>query len=367
MPRVLVPNAALPRILALETSCDDTAAAVVEGGRLRSSVVAAQAEHAAFGGVVPEVASRAHQRHVVEVVDRALAEAGLAPSDVDAVAATYGPGLAGALLVGLSFAKGYALARGVPFVGVNHLEGHLYSVFLGDDGERTPPAFPFLALTVSGGHTNLVLVEDGFRHTVLGRTRDDAAGEAFDKVAKLLGLGYPGGPLVDRLAAEGHPSFMSFPRTRLPGFDFSFSGIKTAVRYALDPVVVKAGEPRPDRDALLNGHLADLCASFQAAVVDMLVEPLGRALDATGVRDVAVVGGVSANTGLRAAAERLCIARGAKLHVPPPRFCTDNAAMIGVTAYHRLRAFGPSPLTLSAAPALTLADTSAPAPLAPLP
>ena len=339
---------------------------------MRASVVAAQAEHAAFGGVVPEVASRAHQRHVVGVTAHALAEAGLGPGDVDAVAATYGPGLAGALLVGLSFAKGYALALGVPFVGVNHLEGHLYSVFLGDGDADAPegdgpPAFPFLALTVSGGHTNLVLVEAGFRHTVLGRTRDDAAGEAFDKVAKLLGLGYPGGPLVDRLAQGGDPAFVAFPRTRLPGLDFSFSGVKTAVRYALDPAVVKAGAARPDRDALLRDHLADLCASFQAAVVDMLVEPLGRALDAhPGVRDVAVVGGVSANRGLRAAAGALCAARGVRLHLPPPRFCTDNAAMIGVTAYHRLRAFGPSPLTLSAAPALTLADTAAPAPPGPV-
>ena len=333
-------------------------------GRLASSVVAAQTEHAAYGGVVPEVASRAHQALVVPVVARALAEAGVGPSDLTAVAATYGPGLAGALLVGLSFAKAYALALGLPFVGVNHLDGHLYSVFLGEDG----PDFPFLALTASGGHTNLVLVEEGFHHTVLGTTRDDAAGEAFDKVGKLLGLPYPGGPHVDRLAADGDARFVRFPRTRLPGYDFSFSGVKTAVRYALDPVTPPSsrnGAPAlPGRDVLLRDHLADLCASFQAAAVDMLVEPLERALVATDVRAVALVGGVSANRGLRAAAGAACARHGARLFVPEPRFCTDNAAMIALAAHHRLAGTGPgsgpSPLSLGAAPALR-ADAPAPA------
>lgn len=341
-------NADGPLLLALETSCDDTAAAVLRGGRVLSSVVAGQMEHAAWGGVVPEVASRAHQRAVVPVVQEALRQAGASASDLDAVAATYGPGLAGALLVGLSFAKAYAFGLGVPFVGVNHLEGHLYSAFLAD----TPPAFPFLTLTVSGGHTMLVLVDEGFRHTVLGRTRDDAAGEAFDKVAKLLGLGYPGGPVVDRLAHDGDPAFIRFPRTRLPGYDFSFSGIKTAVRYTLDPIHAHA--PKPDRDALLGKHLPDLAASFQAAVVDMLLDPLERAMLDTGAKAVAVVGGVSANTGLRAAAEALCLKHGATLSIPPLRYCTDNAAMMGLAAQHRLAADGPSPLTLGVAPSLAL-------------
>lgn len=342
-------NAAAPLLLALETSCDDTAAAVLRGDRVLASLVASQLEHGAWGGVVPEVASRAHQRAIVPVVQQALAEAGVQAGELDAVAATYGPGLAGALLVGLSFAKAYAFALGRPFVGVNHLDGHLYSAFLADS---PPPGFPFLALTVSGGHTLLVRVDEGFRHTVLGRTRDDAAGEAFDKVAKLLGLGYPGGPAIDALAQTGDAAFVRFPRTRLPGYDFSFSGIKTAVRYTLDPI--HAGVPRPDRDALLGAHLPDLAASFQAAVVDMLVGPLERALDDTGLGAVALVGGVSANRGLRAAAEALCARVGATLSIPPLRYCTDNAAMIGLAAQHRLAAFGPSPLTLSVAPSLTL-------------
>ncbi len=330
-----------PVLLGIESSCDDTAAAVIAGGTLRSSVVASQIEHAVFGGVVPEVASRAHQRAIVPVVQNALAEAGIDRGDLDAVAVTYGPGLAGALLVGLSFAKAYALALGVPLVGVNHLEGHLYSVFL--DGDA--PAFPYLCLVVSGGHTQLVLVERDFKHTTLGRTRDDAAGEAFDKTAKMMGLGYPGGPLLDALAAEGDPAFADLPRTFLADGSFSFSGIKTAVRYLLDA--------RPDRAAFLETHAADLAASFQQAVIDMLMKPLRAAIAETGVRHVAIVGGVSANRGLRAAAARLADEMGVALHVPAPRYCTDNAAMIAVTAHFRFRAGQTSPLTLTAAPALS--------------
>ena len=338
-------------LLALETSCDDTAAAVWADGRLASSVVAGQAVHAQWGGVVPELASRDHQRLVVPTVQAALAEAGVALQDVDVVAVTYGPGLAGSLLVGLSLAKGLALGLGVPLVGVNHLDGHVYSVFVGGDG----PAFPFLCLTVSGGHTHLTLVRDGFRHETLGRTRDDAAGEAFDKAAKLLGLPYPGGPHVDRLAAEGDAGWLRLPSPRLVGkhgerpiFDVSFSGLKTAVRYWLDAV------PEAERAATLAAHRADVCASFQQTVVTALVEAVCEAVRRTGVREVAVVGGVSANQGLRAAMADAASADGFALHLPEARFSVDNAAMIAVAAAHKLAAGETSPLSLRAQPSVAL-------------
>lgn len=332
-------------LLGIETSCDDTAAAVVVDGVLRSSVVASQQRvHGGFGGVVPELASRAHQRLILPVVVQALEEAGVARHDLQAVAVTYGPGLAGSLLVGLSFAKAFALGLGVPLVGVNHLEGHVYSVFLSEPA----PSFPFLCLIVSGGHTQLVLVEAGFRHTVLGQTRDDAAGEAFDKVARLLGLGYPGGPRIDELARRGDPGFYAFPRTRFEDYTFSFSGIKTAVLYYLQRY------PEAERAAVLAQHLPDLCAAFQQAVVEMLTEPLRRAVRATGVRQVALVGGVSANTALRAAAGQCCTEEGAQLFVPPPAWCMDNAAMIALTGYYKHTAGYASPLTLTAEPNLAL-------------
>jgi N6-L-threonylcarbamoyladenine synthase len=337
-------NDASPLLLGIESSCDDTSAAVVAGGALRSNVVSSQRVHAGFGGVVPELASRAHQRLIVPVVEAALEEAGVTRHDLDAVAVTYGPGLAGSLLVGLSFAKAFAFGLGVPLIGVNHLEGHIYSVFI----EPPSPPFPYLCLVVSGGHTELVLVEEGFRHTRLGRTRDDAAGEAFDKVAKLLGLGYPGGPEIDRLAATGDPAFRAFPRTRLPGFDFSFSGIKTSVLYYLN----KFSEE--ERAALLESRLPDLAAAFQQAVVEMLIDPLRRAVRETGARHVAVVGGVSANTALRAAAETLSREEGFTLHTPPLAYCMDNAAMIAVTGRFKLAAGLTSPLTLTAEPGLAL-------------
>ncbi len=333
-----------PLLLGIESSCDDTSAAVVARDALRSNVVSSQRVHAGFGGVVPELASRAHQRLIVPVVEAALEEAGVTRADLDAVAVTYGPGLAGSLLVGLSFAKAFAFGLGVPLVGVNHLEGHIYSVFI----EPPAPPFPYLCLVVSGGHTELVLVEEGFRHTRLGRTRDDAAGEAFDKVAKLLGLGYPGGPEIDRLAATGDPAFRTFPRTRLPGFDFSFSGIKTSVLYYLN----KFSEE--ERAALLTNRLPDLAAAFQQAVVDMLIDPLRRAVRETGARHVAVVGGVSANTALRAAAETLGREEGFGLYMPPLAYCMDNAAMIAVTGRFKLEAGLTSPLTLTAEPGLAL-------------
>ncbi len=331
-------------LLGIESSCDDTAAAVVIDGRLASSVVSSQRVHGGFGGVVPELASRAHQQLIVPVVTTALAEAGVTRSNLDAVAVTYGPGLAGSLLVGLSFAKALAFGLGCPLIGVNHLEGHIYSVFIEPPG----PPFPYLCLVVSGGHTQLIHVEAPFRHTLLGQTRDDAAGEAFDKVAQLLGLGYPGGPEIDRLAAGGDPTFQAFPRTRLPGFDFSFSGIKTSVLYYLNQF------SETERTGHLEAHLSDLCAAFQQAVIDMLIAPLKRAVRETGARHVAMVGGVSANTGLRAAAGALCRKARATLYTPPLTYCMDNAAMIAVTGYRKLLAGHTSPLTLTAEPGLGL-------------
>lgn len=342
--------AAPTTILAIESSCDDTAAAVLRGDRLLASVSSTQREHWRFGGVVPELAGRAHQRLIVPVVEEALAEASVACMEIDAVAVTYGPGLAGSLLVGLSFAKALALALGVPLVGVNHLEGHVYSVFI----EPPAPDFPYLCLTVSGGHTQIDLIGEGFAHDTLGRTRDDAAGEAFDKVAKMLGLGYPGGPEIDRLAAEGDPGFIDFPRTRLPNprgpFDFSFSGIKTAVLYTLSRL-----EPGV-RERYLNDHRADLAASFQAAVVDVLVGALRDAARATGARQVAIVGGVAANSRLRAEARQMAAREGLELFIPQHEYSMDNAAMIGAAARFKLAAGLTSPLTLTAAPSLKLGE-----------
>jgi N6-L-threonylcarbamoyladenine synthase len=334
-----------PVILGIESSCDDTAAAVAAAGRLRSTVVSSQLIHTQFGGVVPELASRAHQRLIVPVVEQALHEAGISREDLDAVAVTYGPGLAGSLLVGLSFAKAFAFGLGVPLVGVNHLEGHIYSVHLNEHA----PAFPFLCLIVSGGHTQLVLVEEAFEHRVLGATRDDAAGEAFDKVAKLLQLGYPGGPLIDRLARQGDPAFHAFPRSRPGGYDFSFSGLKTSVLYYLN------GFDEAARAALLKEHLADVCASFQQAVVDVLIGALRLAAEETGVRDIAIVGGVSANSALRRSAEILAEETGSRLHVPLPEYCVDNAAMIAIAGGLKLATGHTSSLTLTVDPGLRLA------------
>ena len=342
----------LPPILAVETSCDDTAAAVWAGGRLASSVVAGQRVHEGFGGVVPEHASRAHERLILPTITAALDEAGLAVSDLGAVAVTVGPGLAGSLLVGLSAAKGVALGAGLPLLGVNHLEGHVYSVMI----EAPRPPLPFLCLTVSGGHTLLTLVESGFRHTELGRTRDDAAGEAFDKVAKMLGLGYPGGPHVDRLAAEGDASFLDLPSPRLGPkgrrgdrvFDLSFSGIKTAVRYWI------ADLPDAERAATVERHRADVCASFQRTVVGALVDGVREAVRQTGVAAVAVVGGVSANRALRAAVAQAGRADGFATFVPDVAHSVDNAAMIAVTAAYKWAAGHADGLDLGVDPRLSL-------------
>jgi len=332
-------------ILGLESSCDDTAAAVLEGGTVRANVVSSQhALHEEYGGVVPELASRNHQRLIVPVVRAALDEAGIAASDLEAVAATHGPGLPGSLLVGLSFGK--ALARGldVPLIGVNHLEGHVYSV----DLEAPSPPRPYLCLIVSGGHTELVHVRTRRRHRVLGRTRDDAAGEAFDKIAQLFGLRYPGGPVIEQLAVEGDPTFHAFPRSDLEGFDFSFSGLKTSVLYFL------RDRGAAERERLLAEHRADLCASVQAAVVDVLVHAVRRAVAETSVEHVAVVGGVAANAVLRERTAAAGADDGFEVHVPDLAYCTDNAAMVARAGQYRFETEGESPSTLDIDPNLQL-------------
>jgi len=299
-------------VLGIETSCDETAASVVDGTGVRSDVVYSQTVHEAYGGVVPELASRAHVEKIAAVVQAALEQAGVERPDV--VAATSGPGLMGAVLVGLSYAKGLAAVWDVPFIGVNHLEGHLLSALL----EDPQPAFPFLSLVVSGGHTTLYRADDVGAYTVLGSTRDDAAGEAFDKTARLLGLGYPGGPVVDRLAAQGNADAVPLPRP-LPGeLDFSFSGLKTAVRQRV--------HKHPD------DRVEDVCAGFQDAVLDCLMDRIHKASEQTGLRRVAIAGGVAANSGLR---ERL-LASGLDVTIPPRARCTDNGAMIANAG--RLRA-----------------------------
>jgi N6-L-threonylcarbamoyladenine synthase len=314
-------------VLGLESSCDETAAAVVEDGtRVRSDVVATQIKvHQQYGGVVPELASRHHVLSIVPVLRAALGEAGVTLADIDGIAVTSGPGLVGALLVAVQAAKSIAYARRMPMVGVNHLEGHLTAVYL--DPPEPPPVFPHLALLVSGGHTALLVAESQGRYRTLGSTRDDAAGEAFDKVAKLMGLGYPGGAVIDKLAADGNPQAIAFPRA-LAGstLDFSFSGLKTAVLEH----VRRNGPPAP------GAPLADLCASFQAAVVDALVRKTRLAAANLGLKEVVVAGGVAANRGLRQGLIDAGNEDGFKVHVPPIKRCTDNAAMIAAAGYYRL-------------------------------
>ncbi len=326
-------------VLGIETSCDETAAAVVVGGRqVLSSVVSSQVDiHARYGGVVPEIASRAHVELLTPVIAEALVESGLADADVGAVAATYGPGLVGALLVGVSTAKALALVWDVPFVAVNHLEGHLYAALL-DDPDLPLPA---VVLLVSGGHTLLVAMDSPGSYRVLGGTLDDAAGEAFDKVARYLGLGYPGGPAVDRVARQGDPRAIAFPRAMLDdGLDLSFSGLKTAV--------INHCRRNPEVST------PDVAASFQTAVVDVLVAKALRAADQVGARGICLGGGVAANSLLREQLVAEGEAAGLHVSLPSPAMCTDNAAMIAAAGWHRLRTVGPSPLDTGAVPNLGL-------------
>jgi N6-L-threonylcarbamoyladenine synthase len=334
-------------VLGIETSCDETAAAVVEDGRrVRSDVVASQVlVHAEYGGVVPEVASRQHLATVIPVLQRAVANAGITFADLDGLAVTCGPGLVGALLVGVEVTKSLGYALGKPVVGVNHLNGHLFAASLEHPSLPEPPTYPHLALLVSGGHTMLLRRESPVKVVLLGATRDDAAGEAFDKVAKLLGLGYPGGIVIDRLAATGDPRAHAFPRA-LPerdDLDFSFSGLKTAVSVFL------RDRPKPEGPAL-----ADVCASFQAAVVDVLVRKSRRALVREGLSSLVVCGGVAANSGLRAGLAKAAAEDGFRLYIPAPKLCTDNAAMIAAAGSELLRLGHRSSLELSVDPGLPL-------------
>jgi N6-L-threonylcarbamoyladenine synthase len=327
------------RVLGIETSCDETAAAVVDDGRnIRSSVVASQSDlHARYGGVVPEIASRAHVELINDVIAQALVEAGTTLQEVDAVAAVHGPGLAGALLVGVSAAKAIALATGLPYVGVNHHEAHVYAGLL-EDPTLEPP---FVTLVVSGGHTLLIAMDAHGSYRVLGQTVDDAAGEAFDKVARFLGLGYPGGPAIDRLALEGDRDAIPFPRPMLDdGNDFSFSGLKTAV--------VQYVRKHPDLE------VADVAASFQASVVDVLVTKLLRVAEETGVETIAIGGGVAANSELRTRLLDEAETTGLRVILPSISLCTDNAAMVASVAWWRLRADGPTPLDGGAYPGLKI-------------
>ena len=316
-------------ILGIDTSCDDTSAAIVEdGNRIISNVISSQSDiHTRYGGIVPELASRRHIEMITPVVDEALTKADISIEDVSAVAVCHGPGLIGSLLVGCSFAKAACYARKKPLVPVNHLEGHILSACL----EEPAPEFPFLSLIVSGGHTSLYIAEDYGKYTELGRTRDDAAGEAYDKVSKLLGLGYPGGPLIDGLARQGNPRAIDFPRAYLPEtFDFSFSGLKTAVLNFLRNEQKKAAGP-----VLPGGLINDIAASFQAAVVDVLVRKTEWAIKKKWIRRIAISGGVAANSELRKRMKEMAGERESEVFMPSTTLCTDNAAMIAAAGYHR--------------------------------
>ncbi len=309
--------------MGIESSCDDTAAAIVKDGKMLANIVAGQDVHKKWGGVVPELASRAHQQNIVPVVDAAIKKAGINKKDISAVAFTSGPGLLGSLLVGSSFAKGFALAQNIPLIEVNHMQGHILAHFI--DGPF--PKFPFLCLTVSGGHTQIVLVKNHFEMQVIGETIDDAAGEAFDKAAKIIGLPYPGGPLVDKLAQTGDKHKFKFPQPQIQNFDFSFSGIKTAFLYFVNEQVKK----NPD---FIEQNKNDLCASLQHTIVSFLMDKLLKAAKHHNIKEITIAGGVSANLGLRGAIEGLKT-QGYNIYIPKFEYCTDNAAMIAITGYYK--------------------------------
>lgn len=310
-------------ILGIESSCDETAAAVYADGKILSNIIASQAVHEQFGGVVPELASRAHHKTISKTVAQALKEASVSVDDLDGVAVSQGPGLMGSLLVGLSFAKGFALSRNIPVIGVNHIDAHMYANFIEHD-----EVYPFVALIVSGGHTRLVYVEEPFRHKVLGKTRDDAAGEAFDKIGKILDLPYPAGPVMDKLSKDGNPKFQIFPRAMInKGLDFSFSGLKTSALYYTQEL-----EP-----SFIKKHLHDICASISDAITDVLTVKLERAVKQNKVKHMMLAGGVSANSMLRAKTEKMAQKLGLNLMIPAMQYCTDNAAMIAITGAMRAR------------------------------
>ena len=315
-------------IIGIESSCDDTSAAVIRDGILLSNVIASQSVHEEYGGVVPELASRAHQQNIVPVVDAAIRRAGITKTDLSAIAFTRGPGLLGSLLVGTSFAKGLSLGLRVPIIDVNHLHGHVLSHFVRRGENDRVPRFPFICLLVSGGNSQIVLVRDYNDMEILGQTIDDAAGEAFDKCAKVMGLPYPGGPHIDRLAAEGDPKAFRFAKPHIPGLDYSFSGLKTSFLYTLRDNL------RNDPDFIVKDQ-ADLAASLQRTIIEILMEKLDLAVRETGVKTVAIGGGVSANSGVRDAVERYCYAHGLEAFIPERAFTTDNAAMVAIAGYFK--------------------------------
>lgn len=315
-------------ILGIESSCDDTSAAIIADGILLSNVIASQKVHEAYGGVVPELASRAHQQNIVPVVSEAIRQAGIDKSELSAIAYTRGPGLLGSLLVGTSFAKGLAIALDIPMVDVNHLHGHVLSHFIKDDATTEVPEFPFLCLLISGGNSQLIRVDSPYDMRILGQTIDDAAGEAFDKCAKVMGLPYPGGPHIDRLAAEGDPHRFRFNKPHIEGLDYSFSGLKTSFLYTLRDNL------KLDPD-FIERNRADLAASLQATIIDILMDKLDKAVKLTGLKQVAIGGGVSANSGVRAAVAQYCERHGIRAFIPRRSFTTDNAAMIAVAGYFK--------------------------------
>ena len=317
-------------ILAIESSCDDTSAAILCNDEVLSNVVATQQIHQEYGGVIPELASRAHQQHIVPVVHQALAKANIDKKQLSAIAFTRGPGLLGSLLVGTSFAKSLSIGLGIPLIEVNHMEAHILAHFIREAGVEKPE-FPFLAMTISGGHTQIVLVKDHFEMEVLGETLDDAVGEAFDKSAKLLGLTYPGGPLIDKYSKQGNPRAFPFPKPKVAGLNFSFSGLKTSILYFLQRE--KAKNPN-----FVEENLNDICASIQYTITEILMDKLNKAVTQTGINRIAIGGGVSANSGIRSALARAKEEKGWKTFIPKFEYCTDNAAMIGIVGFFKYKA-----------------------------
>jgi len=314
----------VPVILGIESSCDETSASICVDGAILSNVIANQTIHEAYGGVVPELASRVHQQNIVPAVQQAIIKAGIDKKNIDAVAFTRGPGLLGSLLVGVSFAKAFALAKGIPLIEINHMQAHVLAHFI----DEPKPSFPFLCLTVSGGHTQIVLVKDYFDMEIIGQTNDDAAGEALDKTSKILGLPYPGGPLIDKNARLGNPDAYKFPEPQIPGLNFSFSGLKTAILYFIRDNV--AANPN-----FIEEHINDICASVEKRIVTILLNKLKKAALQYGIKDVALAGGVSANTGLREGLKRLGEEMGWNTFIPQFQYCTDNAAMIAIAGYYK--------------------------------
>lgn len=313
-----------PTILAIESSCDETSASVIKNGKVLNNIIATQSVHENYGGVVPELASRAHQQNIVPVIDEALKGAGVDKAELNAVAFTKGPGLLGALLVGSSFAKSLSMGLNIPLIEVNHMQAHILAHFIDDP----KPAFPFLCLTVSGGHTQIVKVSDYLEMEVIGETLDDAVGEAFDKSAKLLGLPYPGGPLVDKYAHLGNEHAFVFPPSEIKGLNFSFSGIKTAILYFLR-------DKKKDNPDFIEHNLNDICASIQFSLIQMLMQKLKRASQETGIKEIAIAGGVSANSGLRKTINALAVEKRWNVYIPDFQYCTDNAGMIAMAAHYK--------------------------------